>query len=74
MAVYIARRVETNHVRVWRIDDDGRERLVDTIPLPAAAGLRQTLVDAGWQPTGRTARGGLGAILVAPADDRSHPT
>lgn len=72
MRPYVAR-IQPNYVRVFRIDED-RARLVDTIPLPTGVSLRRTLVNGGWRPTGRKARGGWGAIFVTPAEDRPHPT
>lgn len=72
MPTYIAD-IGPRVIRVRRIDQD-HDRLVDTIPLPAAVDLRSMLLDAGWRPTGRKARGGWGSIFVAPAEDRPLPS
>lgn len=61
MPIYVAQVEPCGPIRVHRVDDD-REVLRDTIPLPAGASLRQTLLDAGWRPTGRKARG-VGSCL-----------
>jgi hypothetical protein len=55
MPAYLARIEPHELVGIYRLDPD-RERLAATIPLPAGANLRSTLLDAGWRPTGR--RGG----------------
>jgi hypothetical protein len=73
VTAYIARLSPADDIRIYRVDHDV-DALVVTIPLPAGSNLRSTLLDAGWQPTGRRARGGWGAIFVTPAEDRPHPT
>lgn len=73
MPIYLARVEPSGPIRVYRVDDD-RETPRETIPLPAGANVRQTLLDAGWRPTGRKARGGWGAVFVTPAEGGTHPT
>ena len=73
MTVYVAEVERDGPIRIYRVDGP-RDVLTASIPLPTGAGLRSTLLDAGWRPTGRRARGGWGAIFVTPAEDRPHPT
>lgn len=73
MPIYLARVEPSGPIRVYRVVGN-REVLRDSIPLATGAGLRQTLRAAGWQPTGRKARGGWGAVFVTPVEDGTHPT